>query len=114
MPKLSTRAVLADEYWAGRLPALVGSETTHSYRGLYAVVYRQLSAVDHASVMGLGPVVVDLPDGSRRVELGTESQGMDPVGNARLLLAWSLYVAAETLGWPDRDSIDDAFARVLA
>jgi hypothetical protein len=64
MPGLADRAAQADDHWTGRFEGLRGADTTHSYSGLYAIAYRRHSALDHASLMGLNPVIVDLDDGT--------------------------------------------------
>lgn len=52
MPKLIRRAELADDHWGqGQLPGFGSSDSTHSYRGMYAVAYRRQSAYEHASGM---------------------------------------------------------------
>lgn len=69
MPRLSQRAEAADEHWTGNITGLNGAARTHSFRGLYAIAYRRHSAVDHASLMGLNEVTVDLSNGAKRIQL---------------------------------------------
>ena len=62
---------------------------------------------------GLNPVVEDITATERRVVLerayGEEIQG--PYGMATVIYSLALYVAAESLGWPERESIEAAFRR---
>ena len=110
MPDLAGRAELADEHWAGRLPGLRASDSTHSYRGLYAIAYRRQSALEHASLMGLNPVIADLPGGRKRIDLeGASEDESNPLSNGALLLGFSLYIASDQLGWPPRAAIGEVF-----
>jgi len=110
MPALLQRAEGADGHWAAKLPGLRGAETTHSYRGFYAIAYRRQSAVEHASLMGLNNVVTDLPAGRKRVDLEGPSKDIsNPLGNATILLAFSLYIAADQLDWATRDAVGSVF-----
>jgi hypothetical protein len=110
MPPLLDRAVDADEHWTGRIAGLRGADTTHSYRGLYAIAYRRHSAYDHASVMGLNAVTVDLPRGGQRVQLEErESESYGVFGLTTILFAFTLFIGAQTLGWPDRAAAEAAF-----
>lgn len=110
MPHLLQRAEGADNYLAGKLPGLRGADTTHSYRGFYAIAYRRQNAVEHASLMGLNHVVTDLPGGRKRVDLeGPSKDVSNPLGNATILVAFSLYIAANQLDWATRDAVGSAF-----
>ena len=95
-----------------KIEGLRGVDTTHSYRGLYAIAYRRHSAYDHASLMGLNPVLVDLHDGRARVQLeerDTEEHGI--YGLAAVLFSFSLFISAQTLEWPETDAVHDVFER---
>ena len=110
MPTLLQRAEGADAHWAGRVPSLEDSSTTRSYRGLYAVAYRRQSAIAHASLMGLNSVVIDLPEGRRRVRRGGRDPEMQgPFGLGVILLAFTLFISAQTLGCPDAGAVAAAF-----
>lgn len=110
MPDLLQRAEAADAYWADRVGPLENSRSTHSYRGLYASAYRHHSAIAHPSLMGLNLVVVDRPGGTLRVQLEERDREMNgPFGLAVILFAFSLYIAGQTLGWPEEASVDAAF-----
>lgn len=60
--------------------------------------------------MGLNFVTVDLPDGSTRIQLEERDPEMNgPLGLGVILFAFSLYVAADSIGWPKPEGIDAAF-----
>lgn len=110
MPPLLDRATRADEHWTGRIEALRGADTTHSFRGLYAIAYRRYSSYDHASLWGLNPVVADLDDGRKRVQLEErEAEEHGVYGTACVLFSFSLFISAQTLGWPETDAIHKVF-----
>lgn len=110
MPDLLQRAAAADKHWVGRIPALEESSKTATYRGLYAIAYRRHSAVAHPSLMGLNFVTVDLPDGGKRVQLEERDPDMHgPFGLGPVLVAFSLYIASQTIGWPAADEVTAAF-----
>jgi Family of unknown function (DUF5677) len=111
MPDLIDRAEKADLHWAGVIDGLAGSTDADSYRGFYAIAYRGESAIAHATMMGLNPVYVDLPDGRKRVQLEERDPYMHgPFGRASLLFGLTLLVAANALEWPERDAVLAIFA----
>jgi uncharacterized protein DUF5677 len=110
MPDLLQRAEAADESWLGKVPGLEGIDDASSYRGLYAIAYRHHSAIAHPSLQGLNFVTIDLPDNVKRVQLEERDPEMHgPYGLGVILLAFSLYIAAETLGWPDSEAVSAVF-----
>ncbi len=100
MPKLHELAEVVDGHWGPILPGWADSPD-HSYRGLYAIAYRRQSMVAHPSLMGLNGVYVDLDDGAKRVQLEQRDAEMHgSYGLGGILLAFSVYIAAEALDWP--------------
>jgi hypothetical protein len=115
MPPLADRAAQADDHWTGKIEGLRGAHQTHSYRGLYAIAYRRDSAIDHASLMGLNPVTVDLLDGSQRIQLEERDPHEHGVyGRAAVLLAFTLFISSQTLGWPETSRVHEVFERTAA
>jgi hypothetical protein len=110
MPDLLQRAEAADGHWSERVPGMEASNRLRSYRGLYALAYRHHSAIAHPSLQGLNFVTADLPDGSKRIQLEQRDPEMHgPFGLGPLLLAFSLYIAGQTLGWPLASAVSAAF-----
>ena len=104
------RATQADKHWTGRIEGLGGAGTTYSYRGLYAIAYRRYSSYDHASLWGLNPVVADLDGGRRRIRLEErDPEEHGAFGTASVLFGSSLFIAAQTLGWPETDAVHKVF-----
>lgn len=54
-PSLENMAKEADRYWTGRLPGMAGKGKAQSFRGFYAVVYRNYSGFAHPTCRGLNP-----------------------------------------------------------
>lgn len=109
MPKLEKLTEEADQHWGGSIPRWEEG-TLKSYRGLFASAYRRQSKIAHPSEMGLNGVIVDLPDGTKRVQLEIRDPEMHgPFGLGIILFAFSLYIAAQTLGWPQAADISAAF-----
>ncbi len=106
---LTNLATAADAWWAGKLPGLGPQTEPASFRGLYAVLYRDYSGVAHPSFRGLNPVVEDLSPIHRRVRLESRYEGHGPYGMATVIFALALYVASDTLGWPQASEITGAF-----
>jgi hypothetical protein len=104
-------ALKADEYWAGKLPGMGGKGEAKSWRGFYAIVYRNYSGYTHPTMRGLNPVVVDLSPTRRRVQLEGRYLGNGPYGLATVIFGLALFVVAEALGWPDRDQVTAIFER---
>jgi Family of unknown function (DUF5677) len=73
-------ALEADGFWAGRLPGMGGKGELKSWRGFYAVVYRNYSGYTHPTMRGLNPVVVDLSPSRRRVQLEGAIRATVPTG----------------------------------
>lgn len=113
MPDLIDRADGADRHWTGTIEGLAGSDTTHSFRGFYAVTYRHESATAHATELGLNWVTKDLPGGGKRVQLEERDPASHgPFGRAVLMLAFSLLIAAEAIpGWPSAVEVTQVFER---
>jgi hypothetical protein len=110
MPSLDQRAAAADRHWTDKIEALQGPDSTHSFRGLYAIAYRRQSALDHATLMGLNPVTVDLPDDRTRIQLEWRNPEMHgPFGLAVILFTFTLFISAATLDWPAADDVERAF-----
>jgi hypothetical protein len=112
MPPLTERARQADDHWTDRIEVLQGADTTHSFRGFYAFAYRRYSSYEHASVWGLNPVTDELPDGRLRVHLeehDPEEHGI--YGMAGILFTFTLFIAAQTLGWPETNAVLEVFER---
>jgi hypothetical protein len=110
---LEQLAQKADGHWNGKLPGMGKSTERDSFRGLYVIVYRQLSGTSHPTFRGINPVVEDLPGNLRRVVLEADHphRARPPYRAAMLIYALGLYVAAEALGLIDPRDIDAAFAR---
>lgn len=108
-------AAAADKAWKGKLDA-VGHKpgTKLSFRGLYAIVYRNYSAGAHPSYRGLNPVVQDVTETRKRVVLEGPYEGGGPYGLSTVIYSLALYVAASSLGFPDTDSIESAFRQYPA
>jgi hypothetical protein len=113
---LEQLAQAADKAWAGELD-VVGhgpSSQVKSFRGLYAIVYRNYSAGAHPSYRGLNPVVEDITDTRKRVVLERPYQGGGPYGLSTVIYSLALYVAASAVGFPDPDDVEAAFQRYPA
>lgn len=94
MPDLVQRAEAAEDHWAGKVEFLKDSNSTHSYRGLYASAYRLHSSIGHASLMGLNFVTVDLPGGTVRIQLEQRHPNMNGTRGLGVIIFWfSLYIA---------------------
>jgi hypothetical protein len=107
MPGLLQRAEQADREWAGKVPGLHTGAPLQSYRGLYALMYRNHSGYAHPSGLGLLAVAEDLPDGGTRVALeAADENDPDPLGLAMALYTYSLLIAAQILGLPDERDIE--------
>lgn len=110
--RLVNLTVAADKHWAGRLPGMGAHTELSSFRGFYAILYRNYSTTAHPSYMGLNHVVEDLAGVRKRVVI--ERRDLDsrgPYGMTTVVYAMGLFVAAETLGWPKPEEIFSAFGR---
>jgi hypothetical protein len=104
-------ALKADEYWTGKLPGMGGKGEAKSWRGLYAIVYRNYSGYTHPTMRGLNPVVVDLGPTRRKVQLEGRHSGNGHYGIATVIFGLALLVVAEALGWPDAGELTAIFDR---
>lgn len=104
-------AIAADKHWAGKLPGMGSHREMKSFKGLYAVLYRNYSGTAHPSYVGLNHVVEDVTETRKRVVLETAPEGRGPFGMATVVYALGLYVAAQSLGWPDARRVNGAFDR---
>jgi hypothetical protein len=112
--KLVNLAIAADKHWAGKLPGMGAHTTRDSFKGLYAVLYRSYSSTAHPTYMGLNHVVEDTSPTGRRVVIEKPPEGRGPFGFATVVYALGLYVAAQSLGWPEADAVTAAFDRYPA
>ena len=111
MPNRRQRAEVADAHWGETISGLE-TGTPMSFRGLYATAYRHHSSIAHPSDLGLNRVAVDLEDGRTRVQLEKrDPEARGPFGLATVIFGLALLVAAESLGWPTRASIEAVFDR---
>jgi len=101
----------ADRHWAGKLPGMGGEGEVKSWRGLYAIVYRNYSGFTHPTYRGLNPVVVDLSPTRRQVRLEAPYEGSGPYGMATVIFGLSLLILADALGWPNADDVVAIFER---
>jgi hypothetical protein len=108
---LTTVVEEADRYWTGRLPGMEGEGEVKSWRGFYAIVYRNYSGFAHPTVRGLSKVVDDLDETRRRVRLESPYDGAGPYGIASVIFGLGLLVAAEALGWPNGSEIEQVVER---
>ena len=107
--KLANLAVAADKHWAGKLPEMAAHTQRDSFRGLYAVLYRNYSSTAHPSFMGLNHVIEDISPTGRRVVIEKPPADRGPFGMATVVYALGLYVAADSFGWPDPGRVTAAF-----
>lgn len=108
---LASVAEEADRHWAGKLPGMGGQGETKSWRGFYAIVYRNYSGFAHPTFRGLNPVVVDLSPTRKQVRLEEPYEGSGPYGMATVIFGLSLLVASTALGWPKADDVVAIFER---
>jgi len=101
----------ADSHWAGRLPGMGGKGEVKSWRGFYAIVFRNYSGFTHPTFRGLNPVVVDVTDTRKKVRLEEPYEGSGPYGMATVLFGLSLLVTADVLGWPSAADVEAIFER---
>jgi hypothetical protein len=108
---LASVAEEADQHWAGKLPGMGGEGETKSWRGFYAIVYRNYSGFAHPTFRGLNPVVVDISPTRKQVRLEKPYEGSGPYGMATVIFGLVLLVASTALGWPKADDISAIFER---
>lgn len=108
---LEQLATVADAHWSQRLPEMAGSRERTSLRGMYTFLFRYFSATAHPSYMGLNFVVEDVTPTVSRVVLEGTGGRPRPYGLATVVYATALLIAAESLGWPDRQAVLDIFDR---
>ena len=97
---LANLAVAADKHWAGRLPGMGAHTERDSFRGLYAVLYRNYSSTAHPSFMGLNHVVEDTSPTGRRVVIEKPPEDRGPFGMATVVYALGLYVGGPRMAGP--------------
>jgi hypothetical protein len=101
MPGLLQRAEQADRAWDGKVPGLHTGAPLQSYRGFYALMYRNHSGYAHPSGLGLLAVAEGLPGRGTRVDLeAADDDDPDPLRLATAIYTYSLLIAAQTIGWP--------------
>jgi hypothetical protein len=83
--RLVNLASAVDQHWSGKLPGIGGRGDVQSFRGLYAVLYRNYSGLPHPTYRGLNHVVEDLGVGRRRVRLEPAYDGSGPYGIATMI-----------------------------
>lgn len=103
MPSLLRRAQQADSDWEGRLPEY-GSAEFMTFVGKYATFYRHQSGFEHTSTLGLLTFAQAQPDGGWIVSM-EEGEDDAMIGTGVILYAWSLWIAAERLGWPSEEKV---------
>lgn len=101
----------ADLYWAGKLPGMGGKGEVKSWRGFYAIVFRNYSGFTHPTYRGLNPVVVDITATRKKVRLEEPYEGSGPYGMATVLFGLSLLITADVLGWPNAADVEAIFER---
>jgi hypothetical protein len=101
----------ADRHWGGKLPGMGSKGEVKSWRGFYAIVYRNYSGFTHPTYRGLNPVVIDLTPTRKRVQLEQPYKGIGPYGMATVIFGLSLLLAAEALRWPDATAVEAIFER---
>lgn len=111
---LEQLAESADAHWHGRLPAMGSASQQQSFRGFYAILYRQYSGTAHPSYRGINPVVEDITATRKRVVLEKRFEGRGPYGMATVLYGLALLVASESLSWPAGGQVTAAFERYPA
>lgn len=104
-------AIAADNFWTGKIPALVGHKGTYSFSGLYDWLFRGYSSLAHPSEVGLFRVTDTL---GGHVRIRTERREPDrsgPYGMATVLFGLALFVAGKSIGWPDVQKVHALFER---
>ena len=83
-----------------------------SFNGWYAVLYRGYSAMAHPSETGLHRVTEERARGHLRIGLEVPSPHRGgPYGIGTFVYGVALYIAGESLGWPDADAVTEIFDR---
>jgi len=100
MPPIDQRARQADRDWMGNLPGLGEGSPLNCFEGLYAMLYRHHSGYEHPSALGMLSVAEDLPSDETRISL-EETADPDALGLTCALYSYGLYIAGQTIGWPD-------------
>lgn len=104
-------AIIADAYWAGRLPGMGAQTTLLSFRGMYASLYRLYSGMAHPTVRGLNRAYDDIGGTLRRVRLEGPYEGNGPYGLATFVFALALYASGQSIGWPSEQDVTGVFVR---
>jgi hypothetical protein len=79
--------IAADQHWQGGLPAMRSYGDINSFRGLYAVLYRQYSGVAHPTYRGLNAVVQDVTAVRKRLVVEGPYEGHGRYGMATVIYA---------------------------
>ncbi|HET7444520.1 MAG TPA: DUF5677 domain-containing protein [Solirubrobacterales bacterium] len=108
---LTNLAVAADKRWEGVLPGMGAHGELKSFRGFYALLYRNSSGFAHPTYRGLNAVAAEVEPGRQRVWLEERYEGTGPYGMATLIFGFGLYLANAALGWPEADEITAIFDR---
>jgi len=108
---LTNLAVEADKRWEGALPGMGLHGEVKSFRGFYALIYRNSSGFAHPTYRGLNAVAAEVTPGRQQVWLEARYEGTGPYGMATLIFGFGLYLASIALGWPDATEIGAIFER---
>lgn len=108
---LTNLAVEADKRWEGVLPGMGAHGEVKSFRGFYALIYRNSSGFAHPTYRGLNAVAAEVTPGRQQVWLEAHHEGTGPYGMATLIFGFGLYLASIALGWPDATEIGAIFER---
>lgn len=108
---LADMAGEADDHWESRVEAIRGRQEQHSFRGLYAIAYRQQSGLAHPGDRSIHPVIEDVSATRKRVKLEDGFEGRGPYGMATIIYALALLISERALGWPSSAEVDAIFAR---
>jgi hypothetical protein len=104
-------AVAADKRWEGTLPGMGAHGDVKSFRGFYALIYRNSSGFAHPTYRGLNAVGAEVGPGRQQVWLEDRYEGTGPYGMATLIFGFGLYLSSAALGWPDAKEIGAIFER---
>jgi hypothetical protein len=112
LPSLDGLAKAADRHWEQRIQGLDSRKDLRSFGGLYASLYRHSSGMAHPSGVGIQRVYEQIARNKRRYNVEQpydDRRRNGPYGPATVVFAWTLFVAAETLGWPTASEVDAVF-----
>lgn len=108
---LTNLAVAADKRWEGTLPGMGPHSEVKSFRGFYALIYRNSSGFAHPTYRGLNAVAAEISPGRQQVWLEDHFEGTGPYGMSTLVFGFGLYLSSTALGWPDATEIGAIFER---